>query len=214
MSQESKMPEPVFFKLPDGYIMRPLQTDDAPYIQLWVNDPETRPYHNRAVSESLSEEIEWIQGLAKRKHNNLVWMIVSDDGTRIGNMGLHNISWKDGTAVTGAIFGAEKHRNKGIGTLAKMALLNHAFNVLNLRMILSEAVGFNLRSINYSLKCGYIKIGAIPDWIFWEGQYYDHVMLAVTKKTFDPKWAEHQKKHGIETFNEMLTRHKQQPREQ
>lgn len=213
MSGETKLPEAVFFKLPEGYIMRPLQIDDAPYIYPWVNDHETRPYHNRATMESLTEEMEWVQGLHKRKHTNLVWMIVDSSGTRIGTMGLHNISWKDGTATTGAIFGAEKHRNKGIGTLAKMALLNHAFNVLNLRMILSEAVGFNLRSINYSMKCGYKKIGAIPNWIFWEGQYYDHVMLAVTKETFDPKWAEHKKKYGIETFNEMLARHGQHTRD-
>jgi len=213
MTDETKMPEAVFFKLPKGYRMRPLQVDDVPNVYLWVNDPETRPYHNRAVTESLIEEMEWIQGLHKRKQTNLVWMIIDEEGTKIGIMGLHNIGWKDGTATTGAIFGAEKHRNQGIGTLAKMALLNHAFNVLNLRLILSEAVSFNLRSINYSLKCGYVKIGSIPQWIFWEGQYYDHVMLLVTRQTWEPRWTQHKEEHQIETWDEMLARHGQFPRE-
>jgi len=139
-------------------------------------------------------------------------MIVGVDGCRIGTMGLHNISWKDGTATTGAIFGSEKHRNQGIGTLAKMALLNHAFNVLNLRMILSEAISFNLRSINYSLKCGYVQIGSIPNWIYWEGQYYDYIMLTITKADFEIKWSQHTQKYNIKTFSNMLARHGQLPR--
>lgn len=209
MSEETNLPEAAFFRLPRGYIMRPVQADDAPYIYRWVNDPETRPYHNRALIESITDEVDWVQGLGKRKLTNQVWMIVSAEGTRIGTMGLHNISWKDGTASTGAIFGVEKHRNQGIGTLAKMALLNHAFNVQNLRAILSEAVAFNIRSINYSLKCGYVEIGRIPHWIFWEGHYYDHVMLLATRATWEPIWQRHQAEHGIETFTGLLSRHGQ-----
>lgn len=214
MIKDTNLPGVAFFRLPNGYIMRPIEVDDASYLYRWVNDPDTRPYHNRALIESITEEVDWTTGLSKRKLTNQVWMIVSSDGTRIGTMGLHNISWKDGTATTGAIFGAEKHRNQGIGTMAKMALLNHAFNVQNLRAILSEAVAFNLRSINYSLKCGYVEIGRIPNWIFWEGQYYDHVMLLATRATWEPVWRQYQATHKIEKFNELLSRHGQVVRNQ
>lgn len=209
MSTDTTIPAAVFFKLPRGYAIRPVEIDDVPYVYSWVNNPDNRPYHNRAATESKAEETSWVQGLDKRKHTNLVWMVVDPSGTRIGTMGLHNINWKDGTVSTGVIFGNEQHRNQGVKTMAKMAILNHAFNVLNLRLILSEAVSYNLRSINYSLKCGYVQIGSIPNWIFWEGKYYDHVMLLATRATWEPAWQTYQTLHKTESFTELLQRHGQ-----
>ena len=137
---QTQMPSAVFFHLPNGGYMRPNETDDGAYLYRWVNDPNLRPYLNRTEIEMFEEEIDWIKGLPKRKQTNMVWMICTPEHERVGTMWLHGISWKDGTATTGAMFGNTAKQNQGFGQMAKMKLLDHVFNVLNLRQIYSNVI--------------------------------------------------------------------------
>lgn len=209
----TRLPPAVFFKLPNGGYMRPIDTNDAPYLYRWVNDPEIRPYLNRSEVEMFEEELDWIKGLPKRKHTNLVWMICDKDSERVGTMGLHGISWKDGTATTGAMFGNTAKQNQGIGQMAKMILLDYVFNVLNLRQIYSSVISYNLRSRAYSEKCGYVHFATYPNAIVRDGKYHDVRELLVTRQTWEPLWHEFCEKHKIESFEEMLKRHGNWPRE-
>ena len=173
----------------------------------WVNDPELRPYFNRCLVESLSEEIDWINGLPKRKMHNQVWM-VEVDGVSIGTMGLHGIHWQNRTATTGAMFGNEAYLNQGYGEQVKMLLLKHAFDQLNLRQIYSEVISFNDRSRAYSEKCGYQKIATIPDDIHYNGRFYDKLIMRVRREDWLPYWENFCALHKIESLEEMLERHK------
>lgn len=197
----------VFLRLPQGYTMRPHSKDDAAVTERWINDPEVRPYLNRTTVQYYEEQQEWLGNLPKRKENHVVLVIVDPEGQAIGSMGLHNINWKDRTATTGAMFGSEQHRNKGVGGWAKMMLLDHAFNVLDLRQIYSEVISFNLRSIAYSKKCGYEIIAKIPEDFAHRGAFYDRVIMRVTRASWQPLFDEFCAKHGIESFTEMLVRH-------
>jgi RimJ/RimL family protein N-acetyltransferase len=209
---DSKPSPAVFFRLPIVGYMRPIEAEDASYLYLWVNNPDIRPYLNRSEMMMFEEEIDWAKDLPKRKHTNLVWMICSKGGERVGTMGLHGINWKDGTATTGAMFGNTAKQNQGIGQMSKMMLLNHAFNVLNLRQIYSGVISYNLRSRAYSEKCGYVHFATYPNDIVREGKYYDVWWLLVTRKTWEPLWQKFCEKHNLETFEQMLARHGNLPR--
>jgi len=84
-------------------------------------------------------------------------------------------------ATTGAVIGEKDCWNKGYGTDAKMALLEYAFNTLNLRKIMSSVIAFNGRSKRYSEKCGYRVEGRIRAWHFKNGRYWDEMIMSVTK---------------------------------
>lgn len=206
------LPPAIFFTLPNGGYLRPLETEDVPHLYRWVNNPEIRPYLNRTELEMFEEEADWIKGLAKRKHTNLVWMICTNDDERVGTMGLHGISWKDGTATTGAMFGNTAKQNQGIGQMAKMILLDYTFNVLNLRQIYSSVISYNLRSRAYSEKCGYVHFATYPNDFVRNGKFYDRWKLMVTRETWEPLWQTFCEQHHIETFEEMLARHGNLPR--
>ena len=203
----------IFFTLPNGGYMRPLETDDVPHVYRWVNDPDIRPYLNRSELEMFEEEAEWIKTLPDRKHHNMVWMICTKDSERVGTMGLHTISWKDGTATTGAMLGNTAKQNQGIGQMAKMMLLNHVFNILNLRQIYSNVISYNPRSRAYSEKCGYVHFATYPEDILLNGTLHDVWILRVTRATWEPRWKAFQQKYQIETFEEMLHRHGNLPRQ-
>jgi len=109
-------------------------------------------------------------------------------------MGLHQIDFIHGTAVTGAIIGEKEYQGKGYGTDAKMTLLNYAFNTLNLRKVCSDVISFNKRSLAYSKKCGYKIEGRQKQQFYRSGKYYDRVFLAIFRKNWPKIWAEWSKK--------------------
>ncbi len=195
----------IFLRFPGGYC-RPVEEDDVPYIYVWVNDPDIRPCLNRSIVEMIEDEQEWRKSLTKRREHNQVWMICLEGGTRVGTTGLHRINYKDGTATTGALFGNKEQQSKGIGQKAKMVILNHAFNVQNLRLVYSEVIGFNQRSIRYSERCGYKKIATLPDHIKFGDEYFDLIIMSVSRTDWLPLWEKFRQEHQIESFSEMLVR--------
>jgi len=192
--------------------LRPLEATDGEYIYPWINDPDTRPYYDRTYSVTLQEENDWVSGLVKRRETDQVFMLVKPDGTRIGTMGLHQINLKNRNAFTGAQFGSEADRNKGIGFRAKMVLLHYAFYTLGLESIGSRVMSFNHRSKAYSEKCGYKEVGRLKGWIHHNRTAYDDVLLQLTFADWFPIWEKFAAEYHIESFEQVLARHGQLPR--
>ncbi|MFH1472954.1 MAG: GNAT family protein [bacterium] len=195
--------ERVVFLRSDRVILRPLGKSDLPRLMKWINDPEVRYFLEAFMPMHEGEEEEWLERLSKRKPNDLVLAIETTataeqatEGVHIGNMGLHRINWRDRTATTGAMIGESEYWGKGLGTEAKMLLLDYAFNTLNLRKITSQVIAFNERSVAYSKKCGYREEGVLRQHMFRAGQYWDLIQLAVFREDFQPIWEEWQKKRN------------------
>lgn len=173
--------------------LRPLQESDIPLLKKWVNDPEVRQFLKRIVPATDKHEHEWLERLHKSTDKEVVLMI-EVNGRPIGTMGIHGINWKDRTAGTGAMIGEKEFWGKGYGTDAKMALLNYAFNTLNLRKITSRVVAPNKRSLAYSLHCGYRIEGRLVKQIFAFGGYQDIIFLGLFKNQWLPYWEAYNKK--------------------
>lgn len=182
---------PVFIK-GKNISLRPLHEDDLPLLTKWINDADTTQYLTIHLPMSESDERAWLAGHANRKDTDIVLGIVADNKL-IGTMGIHQIHWRDRTATTGAYIGEPQYRGKGIGTEAKMLLLNYAFNTLNLHRINSGAIEFNARSIRYNEKCGYVVEGRRRQNFYRNGRYYDEVLLGVLKEDWLPLWEKFQK---------------------
>lgn len=120
--------------------------------------------------------------------------MVTNEGRHIGNIGLHRIDWRNRVATTGTLIGEKDLWGKGIGTEAKILLLHHAFQSMNLRKICSQAIAYNERSIAYSKKCGYKVEGVLRAHVFRRGEYWDLVNLAVFWEDFLPVWEKYSSK--------------------
>jgi RimJ/RimL family protein N-acetyltransferase len=161
--------------------LRPVQAADIPLLTKWVNDPDVRRYVTNIFPVTEESEREWQDSLKKKSHTDVV-LVIAVKGKPIGVMGLHRIDWQNRTATTGALIGEKKYWGKGYGTDAKMALLEYAFNTLNLRKIISRVKAFNGRSKRYSEKCGYIVEGRLKDMFLIDGKYWDEIILSVTRE--------------------------------
>lgn len=193
------MPEestPIIFLRGKRIYLRPILKEDIPHLLRWINNEEVTQYLAAYLPMLEKDEEQWFEDLAKRKQTDLVFAIVTVDGDKIiGNMGIHQISWKDRTATTGALIGEKEYWGKGYGTEAKMLLLNYAFNTLNLRKICSSVLAFNKRSYAYQLKCGYTEEGRRRKQRYRNGRYWDEILMAVFKKDWLPLWKEYKRKY-------------------
>ena len=178
-------------------ILRPYDKErDLVNCQRWINDPELRRFLQNTSPITLKKEEEILDELTSNL-GNVFLIIETKDGVPIGVMSVIKIDWIHRTAGTGAMIGEKEYWGKGLGTDAKMILLNYLFNTLNLRKINSTAFAFNKRSVAYNQKCGY-KIEGIKksEW-FRDGKYVDEVMLAVFKKDWLPIWRRYKKTGSV-----------------
>ncbi len=193
------MEKEVIFRRGNKVILRPIIEEDVPKFFIWMNDLDVTRFLYRSMPISLDMEKEWFGRTLKEPDKITLAIVDKENGNLIGSIGMHDIDYKSGRAITGTIIGDEENRGKGYGTEAKMMLLHFAFHELNLRKIYSETMNFNERSVNYSLKCGYVKEAVLPNHFYANGSYHDKIILAVYRETWEKLWKNYSK-----TFNLIL----------
>ncbi len=179
----------IFFRKGKKVGLALLEESDALFCVIGLNDESVTRNLMRRFPLSLGEEREWILNLHKRKDTDQMFAIaLVETGEQIGMMGLHHIDWISRTATTGAWIAATEHRGKGLGSEAKMLLLEYAFNTLGLRKISSHVLASNERSRKYNERCGYKIEGSLKQQVFVSGKYVDELCMALFYEDFPPLW--------------------------
>jgi RimJ/RimL family protein N-acetyltransferase len=194
----TKKNDDVVFLRSKRLYLRPPTKDDIPYYLWWRNDQEVSQYLGAFLPFMEADGVEWLDRIHKNKECDVVFTIV-DAKTRkpVGLMGIHEISWKDRRATTGAMIGEKSYWGKGYGTEAKMLLLNYAFNTLNLRKMSLRVYAFNKRCKAYNEKCGYKVEAVLKQEMFKNGRYQDLIVMAVFKNGWIPLWEKFRKSNEI-----------------
>ena len=167
--------------------LRPVLKEEIPLVTKWINDPEVRQFLHVTFPRTEREEEEWYNKIGANDEN-LTLCIETKDGKPIGIMSIHNIDWVHRHGITGALIGEKEYWGKGYGTDAKMHLLDHAFNTMNLNRIGSNAFEWNERSIRYSLRCGYKIEGRKRQHLCRNGKFWDLVELGILREDWEPVW--------------------------
>lgn len=177
-------------------ILRPLNIEtDLEACWKWINDPEINRYLLTTPPTSLEEERKFFEKSSQKNSDSVTFAIETLKGRKfIGTVGVSGIRPIERIGSTGSLIGEKEYWGKGYGTDAKMLLLNHAFNTMNLFKINSSVTEFNERSAGALKKQGYVQEGVVRQDIFREGQYWDRIVFGLLKSEFDPLWREYQEK--------------------
>ncbi len=162
--------------------MRAPEERDVEQLHAWMNSPELLAFLGAWRPLSLNAEREWVTGLAK--DNTQLVFVIEVDGKLIGTMGLHDIKWKNRTAVSGSFIGDPTMRGKGYGTDAKMQLLRFAFCEMGLRKVKALVLASNERSLRCQLRCGYKIEGTLIGEEYRNGRYVNMHTLGVFQHTW------------------------------
>jgi [ribosomal protein S5]-alanine N-acetyltransferase len=155
-------------------------------VMRWVNDPAGTEH--TIVGDfplgRLAEE-EWFDKATRTPDLNpadITFAIETLAGEHVGVSGLHKIEWRNGVALTGTLIG-RAHWSKGYATDAAIVRTRYAFDVLGLRILLSEVMSGNEASIKALTKAGYKQYGVIPNRSWKRGVYRDVILLMARRET-------------------------------
>src|SRR5262249_5683860 len=102
-------------------------------------------------------------------------------GEHIGFSSLHRVDRMNGFAITGTMLGRRDLWGRGYGTDAAMVRIRYAFEVLGLRLLISEVMADNTGSLRMLQKAGYREAGRIPRRWWKRGAFRDMVILVVER---------------------------------
>lgn len=172
---------PVRFLVGERLYFRPIEEDDLPQYQAWINDPAVRHRLLQFRPIDLKGERAWWDGHDRSQTPGSLHFaicLVADD-TLIGSTGLVTIDWLHRCAESGTMIGEPTHRGQGYGTEAKQLLLAYAFDTLNLHRMQSRVFADNTPSLKHLLRCGYVEEGRRREALFRGGGYHDEILLGL-----------------------------------
>lgn len=102
---------------------------------------------------------------------NKVFAIETGKGEYLGNIGFHNIDWKNRNAEVGIVIGKKEYWDKRYGTDAMYTLLDFAFSRMNLHKICLSVFDFNLGATRSYQKCGFKKEGNLREMFYNEPRF-------------------------------------------
>jgi RimJ/RimL family protein N-acetyltransferase len=173
-----------FKKLEGRHIyLSPMSSEDAEKYVEWLNDLEVTHYLNMARrTVSVEKEKEFLQRMVKEE--NIFAIIRKDKDRLIGNCGLHNVDGINRTAELGIFIGDKSCWGKGYGEEAVKLLLDHGFNILNLKNIMLRVFSFNERARRCYEKCGFKTIGSRRKAIVYGSKEYDILFMDILSTEF------------------------------
>lgn len=166
--------------------LRPLSKEDGfDNYANWLNDQETTLFIGSGKFPSTIEGLRgYIDFYNKSKDGMLLGIFLKKSSKHIGNITLHQISWKDRHAEIGIIIGDKKSRGKGYATEAVRLVADHAFNKLNLRKLYTGMIKGNEASKRAFEKVGFKVEGVLRGHFYLNGKYLDCYRMGLLRNEF------------------------------
>lgn len=169
----------------DKLYLRPLDREDAPTLQRFINDPGVsrnllvyRPY-------TLGMELAYIENSVSSPTDLALGICLMSDDQLIGTTGLHGVHDKDRRADFGVAIGDERQWGKGYGTEVTRLMTQLAFERLNLNRVSLSVYEFNERGIRAYERVGFQREGVLRQYTFVDGAYHDAIVMSMLRSDWE-----------------------------
>lgn len=137
----------------------------------WINDKSISHFlYVGAYPLNWSQEKGWINSTKTTDRINLA--IETKEGQHIGNIGFHEIDWRNRRTEMGIMIGDKSFWGQGYATEAEGLLVEHGFNI-GFNRICALVYNGNHGSAKALQKNGFKLDGCLRQYVFKNGQYYD-----------------------------------------
>jgi RimJ/RimL family protein N-acetyltransferase len=174
----------------EGEKVRLVPLDKAKHAatsQVWMNDPDvTETILSGDVPLARVAEEEFFDKMCVHPGAHPPDILFAVEtlaaGEHVGLAGLHNINYRHGVARTGTIIGPAEARGRGFGRDAAVVRTRYAFEVLGLRMLISEVFVENTASLKMLRRAGYQEVARIPRRYWKRGAFRDVVLMVAERE--------------------------------
>jgi RimJ/RimL family protein N-acetyltransferase len=171
------------------YRLRELERKDLDVINKWRNDSELIAFLGAPFRYiNLDVDMKWFETYMNNRNNAVRCAVTEDISDEIlGLVSLVSINYINQSAEFHLMIGERKNQGKGMGTFAVQAMLNHAFNNMNLQRVELLVLADNRRAIHLYEKCGFKYEGRKRKSNYKNGKFVDTLMYSVLKSEYYSK---------------------------
>jgi len=189
---------------------RPVEREDLELLHTWENDFEVIMYSRNMPMNFVSMpqiEKRYEEWLKDEKEFHFIIELKSSKEA-IGIARLEQEFWGNvKTADVGTYIGKKELWDKGLGKQITVALLEMAFNQLNMERCSASSVEYNQRAHKVLEECGFKKVGVIRQSAFVNGRFWDRYYFDILKLEYLSVRMELLKKTLGEKLDEYLNKH-------
>ncbi len=174
----------------EGELVRLVPLDKGRHsanLQLWWNDPgmtETILSGDMPLTRAAQDEyVERMSAQLGPHSTDILFAVETLAGEHVGMVGIHKIDHRHGVAKTGTVIGPREARGLGYGTEAARLRTRYAFEVVGLRMLISEVFAENTASLRMLARAGYREVARLPRRYWKRGAFRDVVMMVAERET-------------------------------
>jgi RimJ/RimL family protein N-acetyltransferase len=164
--------------------LRPLAKEDLVYLRKWSEDAELRGSIGETKPMSHADCEKFLEQICADNSREWFMVVIKQDNQVIGEAGLLRMDRAWRATDVSVIIGEKEEWGKGYGTETILLLLDYAFRHLNFHRVAIGVVGFNERALRFWEKVGFRKEGVHRDEYYYDGKYYDFVMMSILEDEF------------------------------
>ncbi|WP_426955159.1 GNAT family N-acetyltransferase [Muricoccus radiodurans] len=170
-------------------MLRAIEESDLDPLHAWGNDPEIwQRLGGWHFPTSRRDTAAWVARASDAANQRFA---VTLDGALVGTANLVEIDWKNRHAFHGMMLGSIEARGRGVGTDTVMAVMRYAFDELGLERLDGAIIEGHAASIAlYCRRCGWQVEGRQRRWYFRQGQWFDRLLVGVTREDYAALLAE------------------------
>lgn len=167
------------FRIGAKVYLRPVESEDLPLLQRWMNDPEVTRHLAAYRPMSADAERRWLASLADRPDDTVLVIVCRDGDVPVGTVGLRGAGGPHRRAVLGISIGEKSCWNRGLGTDAMRLICAYGFDTLNLHRIELEVYAGNSRARHVYERIGFRLEGVRREAHWAEGAWEDVFVMAL-----------------------------------
>lgn len=164
--------------------LRAIKESDAQSMFDSLSDEEAKRLTGTKQSFSFEEVLNHCKRVFAANDRVDYAIILKETGDYVGEVVLNEIDWDNQSANMRIALAGKNWFGKGMGTEAIQLILDFGFNALNLHRIELEVYEFNPRAIRVYEKVGFKREGIRRDALFWDGKFYDAILMSILKSEF------------------------------
>lgn len=161
-------------------VLRPVEERDLPRIQAWRNDPEVWWLMDLEGPSSMEDVAENERAAREEGHP----FVIEVDGRPIGRIALTAFRRRDRICSLSLLIGEPDAWDQGHCTDAVAALVDEAFDRIDLHRIEVSSTADDPRPIGVAERCGFVQEARLPERSWKGGAWVDRVVMSVTREGF------------------------------